>query len=153
LSPFGPTGIGLVDAIIETTALDELTAGMGPAGQDHYRGLLARNACHFAPYSWHRWTGANAMARTFAEKYHRTKDPEDLRLSRNFGGYADHFLEDSFAAGHLIDKTLVMQWFVEWAGESDLLPDHDVLRYMTAALQPGLQAGARLYDPKYTGPS
>ncbi|NUP50282.1 MAG: DUF4157 domain-containing protein [Catenulispora sp.] len=153
LAPFGPTGWGLVDAIVETTALDQLTAGLGPAGQDHYRGLLARNACHFAPYSWHRWSTANTVARQFAESYFKTKNPEDLRQARNYGGYADHFLEDSFAAGHLIDKTLVMQWFVEWAGDSDLLPDHDVLRYMTAALQPGLQAGARLYDPAYAGPS
>jgi hypothetical protein len=153
LAPFQPTGVGLVDAIVETDALDVLTAGLGPAGQDHYRGLLARNACHFAPYSWHRWSAANYTARRFAESYHRTRNPEDLRQARNFGGYADHFLEDSFAAGHLIDKTLVMQWFVEWAKDSDLLPDHDVLHYLTAALQPGLQAGKQLYDPSYAGPS
>ena len=29
-------------------------------------------------------------------------------------GYASHLLQDSFAAGHLINKTLVMQWFAEY---------------------------------------
>lgn len=28
--------------------------------------------------------------------------------------YGDHFLQDSFSAGHLINKTLIMQWFVKW---------------------------------------
>jgi hypothetical protein len=29
-------------------------------------------------------------------------------------GFGDHFLQDSYAAGHLINKTQVMKWFVEW---------------------------------------
>ena len=46
---------GTLDAVYETLALDMFTAGLGPGGQDHYMGLLARNACHFAPYTWYRW--------------------------------------------------------------------------------------------------
>ncbi|MGB8646831.1 MAG: hypothetical protein WCF84_16440 [Anaerolineae bacterium] len=29
-------------------------------------------------------------------------------------GFGDHFLQDAFASGHLIDKTKIMQWFVGW---------------------------------------
>lgn len=155
LSPFQPTGAlwGVIGALRETNALDELTAGLGIAGQDHYKGLLARNACHFAPYSWYRWLGFHLLARQAAQDAFKAgKDPRLVHKAWNLAGYADHFLEDSFAAGHLIDKTLVMQWFVDWAQDSDLVADQAVLRYMTAALQPGLAAG-KLYDPNYTGPS
>ncbi|MBR7837151.1 DUF4157 domain-containing protein [Actinospica durhamensis] len=154
-SPFQPTGAlwGIVEALRETNALDELTAGLGIAGQDHYKGLLARNACHFAPYSWYRWLSFHLMARQAAtDAFKGGKTPQLVQRAWNLAGYADHFLEDSFAAGHLIDKTLVMQWFVDWAQDTDLVADQSVLRYMTAALQPGLAAG-RLYDPAYTGPS
>jgi hypothetical protein len=29
-------------------------------------------------------------------------------------GFGDHYLQDSYAAGHLINKTLIMQWYVQW---------------------------------------
>jgi len=29
-------------------------------------------------------------------------------------GFGDHYLQDSYASGHLINKTQIMQWFVEW---------------------------------------
>ena len=29
-------------------------------------------------------------------------------------GFGDHYLQDSFAAGHLMNKTLVMQWWTEY---------------------------------------
>ncbi len=29
-------------------------------------------------------------------------------------GFGDHFLQDSYAAGHLINKTQIMMWFVNW---------------------------------------
>jgi Domain of unknown function (DUF4157)/Concanavalin A-like lectin/glucanases superfamily len=157
LSPFQPTGAlwGLLNSILETAALDQLTAGLGIGGQDHYAGLLARNACHFAPYSWYRWSAFHEAARqTAKEAFQATgeRKQELIRKAWNLAGYADHFLEDSFAAGHLIDKTLVMQWFVEWAEGSDLVADEGTLAYLSAALQPGLAAG-KLYDPTYQGPS
>jgi hypothetical protein len=157
-----PWKLSLVNNIVETDALDRLTTGLGVAGQDHYRGLLARNACHFAPYSWHRWSASHVIARDLALRAHRETRPdvkkELVRQAWTYHGYADHFLQDSFAAGHLIDKTLVMQWFVEWAAQTSLfnasqwVADWERLRYMTAGLQPGLSAG-RLYDPGYQGPS
>ncbi len=29
-------------------------------------------------------------------------------------GFGDHYLQDSYAAGHMINKTLIMKWFVEY---------------------------------------
>ncbi|MEU5046249.1 eCIS core domain-containing protein, partial [Streptomyces griseorubiginosus] len=150
-----PWKLGLVNTIAETISLDEWTSGLGFLGEDHYQGLLARNACHFAPYSWYRWQTSHLVARDLAQRsYLADKDPELARQALVYNGYADHFLQDSFAAGHLINKTLVMQWFVEWAAEQNLLPivDWDSIKNMTADQQPGL-AGRKLYDLAYSGPS
>jgi hypothetical protein len=147
-----PWKLSMVNAIVETSALDTLTFGLGINGADHYQGLLARNACHFAPYSWYRWQSNHIIARDLALRAHVASSSGDrARLTREawvFHGYADHFLQDSFAAGHLVNKTLVMQWFVEWAAGQTFLPvaDWDLIKNMTVALQPGL-AGPTLYDP------
>ncbi len=29
-------------------------------------------------------------------------------------GFGDHYLQDSYAGGHMINKTKIMQWFVQW---------------------------------------
>ena len=79
--------------------------------------------------------------------------PPHLRQALIKNGYADHFLQDSFAAGHLVNKTLVMQWWVEFVnddkrreermypegGRAPLWPgelDRDVLAAMTTERQP-----------------
>ena len=69
-------------------------------------------------------------------------------------GYADHFLQDSFAAGHLPNKTLVMQWFTAWVGGAYRIKvnDWEDARQVTAVNQPQLM-GAQLYDIRYHGPS
>ena len=135
-----PWSLSLVNNIVETTALDTLTVGLGDVGQDHYQGLLARNACHFAPFSWYRWQASHLIARDLAAQAHATGDPELARRAWVHHGYADHFLEDSFAAGHLVDKTLIMQWFIEWAAKQTLLPvaDWDAIKNITEARQPSL---------------
>ena len=149
-----PWKLSLVNNILETSALDTLTFGLGARGENHYQGLLARNACHFAPYSWYRWREFHMIARDLAREAHATKDDGLARRAWAFHGYADHFLQDSFAAGHLVNKTLVMQWFIEWAAGQKLLPiaDWDEIKGMTAANQPGL-APLALYDPNYKGSS
>ncbi|WP_445078700.1 eCIS core domain-containing protein, partial [Streptomyces hayashii] len=150
-----PWKLGLVNDIVETASLDAWTSGLGFLGENHYQGLLARNACHFAPYSWFRWQTFHMVARDLAQRsYLAKKDKELARQALMFNGYADHFLQDSFAAGHLINKTLIMQWFIEWAAKQNLLPiaDWDRIKNMTAERQPGL-AGLPLYDPAYNGPS
>ncbi len=149
-----PWGNEYADAILSALAIDALTQGLGPDGQDHYQALLARNACHFAPFSWYRWQASYIIARDYALKAHQEGNEEYARRARVYGGYADHFLEDSFAAGHLINKTVVMQWFIEWATPQRLLPlaDWDIIKNLTTREQPGLD-GAFLYDPASAGPS
>lgn len=103
-------------------ALDNATAQLG---HDRYQGLLAKNACHFAPFSWQRWEHFHNEAAKHAAQVVRRPDSgpikdapvktnEPARLALLNNGYADHFLQDSFAAGHLVNKTLVMQWWMEY---------------------------------------
>ena len=63
---------------------------------------------------------------------------ETLRTrGRIYAGDADHFLQDSFAAGHLINKTLVMQWYLDWlAGSRIPYLDRRLLRRVTPDRQP-----------------
>ena len=145
----------LAESLVESALLDELTSGLGAKGTAHYSGILARNACHFAPYTWYRWQTSHLIARDYARRYAQTKDDEVRRQAWVYHGYADHFLQDSFAAGHLINKTLIMQWFLEWADKSDhdgyRSVDWDVVREMTRAKQPGL-VDRGLYDnPWFAG--
>lgn len=151
---------GTLNDIWESMWLNDLTAnlpqGLAPGSSlshtDAYSALLARNACHFAPHSWYRWIQSYDLALQKAQEAHRTGDPEARRAAWIFHGYADHFLQDSFAAGHLINKTLVMQWFVEWAAPTwfEKVPDWVELQTMTAARQPQI-SGPGLYDPSAPG--
>lgn len=142
-------GSETADAIWETMKMDAHTQAFGPRGTDHYSGLLARNACHFAPHSWYRWEQFYLQARTFAEEaYHAAGARRDrlTNLAWIHHGYADHFLHDSFAAGHLINKTLVMQWYLDWVGNTwTPVADWDLVQFMTQARQPDI-AGRALYS-------
>ena len=146
----------MVNNIVETSALDALTTGLGRNGADHYQGLLSRNACHFAPYSWFRWQSSHIIARDLATAAYQTSGDQQVRLTASawaWAGYADHFLQDSFAAGHLVNKTLVMQWFIDWVTNESLpVSDWSWIAGMTPSLQPGLSAPS-LYLPGATGPS
>ncbi|TQN48620.1 uncharacterized protein DUF4157 [Humibacillus xanthopallidus] len=146
----------MVNNIVETSALDALTTGLGRNGADHYQGLLSRNACHFAPYSWFRWQSSHIIARDLAAAAYATSGDQQARLTASawaWAGYADHFLQDSFAAGHLVNKTLVMQWFVDWVTNGSLpVSDRSWIAGMTPSLQPGLSAPG-LYVPGAAGPS
>ncbi len=74
-------------------------------------------------------------------------DREKLRTrARIYAGYADHFLQDSYAAGHLVNKTLVMQWYIEWLADARIpCLDRHVLAGMTTSRQPFLH-GPDHYD-------
>jgi hypothetical protein len=152
------TGIGLVDTISQSRAFDDLTLRVGAQGTDHYAAMLGRNACHFAPFSWYRWQASYLIACDLATQAHAAGDA-NAKAQLEHGawvhcGYADHFLQDSFAAGHLCNKTLIMQWFVEWAASEKLVvvQDWDLIKDMTTAKQPGL-AGRGLYSPTWAGGS
>ena len=150
------TGWGFMDLLLETRALDNLTWDIGPQHTNHYTALVGRNACHFAPYSWYRWSQFYGIARDLATQAYAAADPR-LKARLTYmawmnHGYADHFLQDSFAAGHLVNKTLIMQWFVEWAAGKWYVPvaDWDAVKTMTAARQPGI-AAMGLYNPANPG--
>jgi hypothetical protein len=156
-APFGPNDWSskLLNKVFNSWAMDDLTVDLGDEGINHYLALLGRNACHFAPYTWYRWQASYVAACAVARRAHAAGDAGDrARLTVDawkYHGYADHFLQDSFAAGHLVNKTLVMQWFVKWAAKTTLfVEDWDLIKDMTAALQPGL-SGPQLYSPTYAG--
>ena len=168
-------------AAAEVSALDDATAGLGV---QRYKGLLARNACHFAPMSWQRWALYHNQAREAALEANGGRclerplsddvTAETKRQERSAwltNGYGDHFLQDSFAAGHLVNKTLVMQWFAEHLADLPYfhwsriispyirlgperpdwgVPDRDDLRGMSEGAQPGI-AGRHLYDAPLPG--
>ncbi len=141
---------GTLNDVWESIWLDVLTANLPtniPAGSlsggtNSYSAILARNACHFAPYSWYRWRQSYDAAVATAQAAFKSGDAETARQAWIQHGYADHFLQDSFAAGHLINKTLVMQWYVDWAAPKWFVsvPDWVEIQTMTAARQPGLAA-------------
>lgn len=144
----------------EVEALDSATQCLC---SQRYKGLLARNACHFSPANWHRFARFHEEARGLARRAYQANgraigldaDSGAAELARQAwiqNGYGDHFLQDSFAAGHLINKTMIMQWFVEWlqplaAADSWVLgqmPSADVLSGMTVDQQPNI-AGQSQY--------
>ena len=136
------------DSFWETLKMDSHTQQWGARGMDRYNCLLGRNACHFAPHSWYRWEEFYLHARAYAEEAHYATGDRQKRLTNLAWishGYADHFLHDSFAAGHLVNKTLVMQWYLDWVGNTwTPVPDWDLVQFMTVARQPDL-AGRKLY--------
>jgi hypothetical protein len=128
----------LQDYEAQTKVDDEFTPSNASAA-------LARNACHFAPEVWYTWRRYHEQARKLALEAYATKrkaDEFDLndddeqrdalmaehRTLANeallHSGFGDHYLQDAYAAGHLIDKTAVMRWFVEWLpSNADKLKD------------------------------
>jgi hypothetical protein len=156
----GPHGDkGTMASIGELRDLNRVTSGLGT---DRYQALVARNACHFAPYSWHRWEDSHTIARDLARRGQSGGDRELVRQAWVNNGYADHFLQDSFAAGHLINKTRVMQLFVQWIQEHNSqgrwdrlwssnrsmwnidIENWEQIRTMTPDQQPGI-SGSQLY--------
>jgi len=148
-------GNGELGALEELEDLDRFTA---PLGINHLKGLLARNACHFVPFSWYRWQDTHLEARTLGTAAYQSGDPQQKAVLTQRAWlaqcYADHFLEDSFSAGHQVNKTLAMQWFVDWIARSRfiLVPNHAAVKQVTTTNQPRLW-GRQLYERGYSGPA
>jgi hypothetical protein len=136
--------------IREAVEIDALGRKCQRPSWERYLSVLTRNAAHFAPFSWYRWQAFHLQARQLIAQASMVSGDERRRLrsgARVYAGYADHFLHDSFAAGHLVNKTLIMQWYVEWLLESgSFLKDQALLASMTYERQPFLH-GPDLYDP------
>lgn len=139
----GPRAQAVVDKVYEIRTESEVNTATTRSGQEtqQYFAALERNACHFAPESWNQWQAYHTKARALAqEAADARKAAADIRqrggnestakvydqlaaakgndalIQNSFG---EHYLQDSFAAGHLIDKTKIMQWFVNWLNAND----------------------------------
>jgi hypothetical protein len=141
--------LGPLAETAEIAAVSKLGRRHGFGPEKRYSAVLARNSGHFAPFSWHRWRCFHLAARELIARSSTEAgaEREALRLrARTWAGYADHFLQDSFAAGHLVNKTLVIQWYIEWLAASGVsYPGREVLDTLTAARQPLLH-GPGLYN-------
>ena len=141
--------LGPLAETAEIAAISKLGRQHGFAPAKRYSAVLARNAGHFAPFSWYRWLNFHLAARSLIARSSAETGAERERLrlqARIWAGYADHFLQDSFAAGHLINKTLLVQWYIEWLAASGVsYPGRDVLDALTVARQPLLH-GPGQYD-------
>jgi len=141
----------LLGPLAETAEIAAVTTlgkrrGFAPAAQ--YASVLARNAAHFAPFSWYRWHEFHLMARSLIARSAAVSgsERETLRLrARICAGYADHFLQDSFAAGHQINKTLLVQCNRMADGRGRLLPRPGAARRPDRGAQPRLH-GPGHYD-------
>jgi hypothetical protein len=133
----------------EIAAITALGKRQGFAPANWYGSVLARNAGHFAPFSWYRWHGFHLAARDLIARSAAVSGEEREALrqrARICAGYADHFLQDSFAAGHQVNKTLVIQWYIEWLAAAGVsYPHRDVLEALTVTRQPLLH-GPGHYD-------
>jgi hypothetical protein len=141
--------LGPLAETAEISAVTVLGRRLGFAPASWYASVLARNASHFAPFSWYRWHAFHLTARALISRSAVAdgREREALRRrARIYAGYADHFLQDSFAAGHLVNKTLVIQWYIEWLAAAGVsYPYRDVLDALTVARQPLLH-GPGHYD-------
>jgi hypothetical protein len=139
----------------EVLEVDALGRRCGFAPWKLYSSAVGRNAGHFAPFSWYRWRSYHLMARDLIARSLTVagQDREKLRTrALIYAGYADHFLQDSYAAGHLVNKTLVMQWYIEWLADARIpCLDRRVLARMTTSRQPFLH-GPGHYDRIAAGP-
>lgn len=141
--------LGPLAETAEIGVVTRLGERCGFAPTRRYASVLARNAGHFAPFCWYRWHSFHQAARELIERSATAGAAERERLRSRaliYSGYADHFLQDSFAAGHQINKTLVMQWYIEFLAACGVrYPDRDVLDALSAQRQPELHGPSR-YD-------
>ncbi|MFZ1755968.1 MAG: DUF4157 domain-containing protein [Caldilineaceae bacterium] len=136
----GPRAKAWNQQFYKVTKNKELNTATSREGEESqaYFGSLTRNACHFAPESWSTWRRYHEQARGLAEDAWQRRlvingvargdahaTPAQLQMWQQeekelanrallANAFGEHYLQDSFAAGHLIDKTKIMQFFLEW---------------------------------------
>ena len=141
----GPRSQAVRDKAYEIRTEKQVNKATTRKGEEHeqYFAALERNACHFAPESWAQWRGYHEKAVKLAQQAY------DVRSAARYGthtaeakkkldeqaddlanqaliqnSFGEHYLQDSFAAGHLIDKTKIMQWFTIWLDENGMEMGH-----------------------------
>ncbi|MBX3053685.1 MAG: DUF4157 domain-containing protein [Caldilineaceae bacterium] len=128
-------GIIPTRTIVYEGQLNTATSRENDNQSEKYFAALERNACHFAPDSWDQWQAYHDRALDFARRSSAQKQYSDIFSASGNTGLADryeklaaelaneallqnafgeHYLQDSFAAGHLIDKTYIMQEFMKY---------------------------------------
>ncbi|MGB5048905.1 MAG: DUF4157 domain-containing protein [Caldilineaceae bacterium] len=121
--------------IVYEGQLNTATSRENDNQSEKYFAALERNACHFAPDSWDQWQTYHDRALDFARRSRVQKQVSGIYSTSGNTGLADrfealaadlankallqnafgeHYLQDSFAAGHLIDKTYIMQEFMKY---------------------------------------
>lgn len=114
---------------------------------DSYFAALERNACHFFPENRVQWTGYHKKARDLADAAATEREAaEMLKESGNAkeaealeqraadlgnqamlqNAFGEHYLQDAYAGGHLVNKTKIMQWFVQWLASNGGLGTTDL---------------------------
>ena len=78
-------------------------------------------------------------------------------------GFGDHYLQDSYASGHMINKTQIMQWYVQFIDKTngwDYFKDKNWRKVQQMAYRQNLadpgqyaKAGVKGYDPQNAAPS
>jgi hypothetical protein len=77
---------------------------------------LGRNACHFPPESWLRWREHHTRARALiASSTTLPQLAQNANEAIGMNAFGEHYLQDSFAGGHLINKGFVMAVAMEHA--------------------------------------
>jgi hypothetical protein len=108
-----PNAPELANAALDVMQTETMLAGgQGETGLHASIGAsatLGRNACHFPPESWLRWREHHLRARALIEG---ATNIVDLGRRANeaiaLNAFGEHYLQDSFAGGHMINKGFVM---------------------------------------------
>jgi len=58
------------------------------------------------------------MLADLVDRYHKEADEAANEALLN-NGFGDHYLQDSYASGHMLNKTQIMQWYVQYLDETD----------------------------------
>jgi hypothetical protein len=114
---------------------------------DAYFAALERNACHFFPENRIQWTGYHKKARDLAEAAATEREAAEMlkqagsnkeaealeKRAAELGNeamlqnaFGEHYLQDAYAGGHLVNKTAIMQWFVQWLDSNGGLGSTDL---------------------------
>lgn len=133
--------------------------------EENATAALARNACHFAPETWDTWRRYHEKARALAKTSFQhgqnvtgdilgLHDPEDERKKQRelanaallHAGFGDHYLQDAYAAGHLIDKTRVMQWYFQWQAQEGKLKETPGYAMIAALVAQPLKSNPQMME-------
>lgn len=140
----GPRSQAVNDKAYEIRTEKQVNKATTRKGEEYeqYFAALERNACHFAPESWAQWRGYHQKAIKLAQDVYdlraqakslptaaarkKIEDQADEKANDALiqNSFGEHYLQDSYAAGHLIDKTKIMQWFTIWLDENGMEMGH-----------------------------